>query len=99
MFKTGQSLLSSRRLQTTDFHDPEMAPSNSSPTFIATSEGDLTPALVIAAGAVLPILGIIAVALRFTSRLQRKDVRLGADDWLILVSIVRSHHMMTHYPR
>ena len=67
-----------------------MANSSTGDRFTTSSEGGLTPALLIAAGAVLPVLGIISVALRFYSRLQRKDVRLGVDDWLILCSIVRS---------
>ena len=47
----------------------------------------ITPKGVIAVGSVLPGLASIAVALRFYSR-RLKGLSLGADDWLILCSLV-----------
>jgi hypothetical protein len=58
--------------------------------YLSTSEGNITPANVIAVGAVLPMLGFIAVAARFYGRKSAGGVFLGADDWLILVSLVRT---------
>ncbi|KAL8710643.1 MAG: hypothetical protein Q9220_004867 [cf. Caloplaca sp. 1 TL-2023] len=46
-----------------------------------------TPGEVVAAAAVLPILGIILVILRFYSRIKYK-AGLGADDWLIVPATV-----------
>lgn len=81
-----------------------MAPTDAAPAapnykYVTTSEDGLTPALVIAAGAVLPILGIFAVALRFYSRVSQKNTGLGIDDWLILAAIVflpRHHRLLTY---
>ena len=56
--------------------------------FLSSSEGNITPANVIAVGAVLPILGAFAVCARFYGRKNISVVFLGADDWLILVSLV-----------
>ncbi|KAI8965299.1 hypothetical protein F5Y11DRAFT_313576 [Daldinia sp. FL1419] len=64
---------------------------NSSSTdekYLSTSEGGITPASVIAVGAVLPGLAIIAVALRFYVRLIRMYTSLGVEDWLILASVI-----------
>lgn len=55
---------------------------------MSTSEGGITPASVIAVGAVLSGLAVIAVALRFYVRLIRVYASLGVEDWLILVSVV-----------
>ena len=46
-----------------------------------------TKGQVIAAAAVLPVLGIILVILRFYSRIKYK-AGLGADDWLIVPATV-----------
>lgn len=53
---------------------------------MSTSEGGITPASVIAVGAVLAGLAVIAVALRFYVRLVRVRASLDISDWLILVS-------------
>lgn len=47
----------------------------------------VNPGSVIACGVVFPILGAIAVALRFKIRHSRK-LTLGADDWLCLPALV-----------
>lgn len=60
--------------------------------FLSSSEGNITPQNVIAVGAVLPILGMIAVTARFYGRKTVNIVNLGADDWLILVSLVSPIH-------
>jgi hypothetical protein len=57
--------------------------------YLSSSEGNITPANTIAVGAVLPILGTVAVAARFYGRRTASAVVLGADDWLILISLVR----------
>lgn len=57
-------------------------------TFLSTSEGGITPASVIAVGAVLSGLAILAVALRFYVRLVRVYASLGIEDWLILISAI-----------
>ena len=44
---------------------------------------------VIAAAAILPILGIVLVALRFYNRVKHKT-GIGADDWLIVPAAVSS---------
>lgn len=56
--------------------------------YSTTSEGNITSANVIAVGAVLPILASIAVIARFYGRKTVSIVFLGADDWLVLVSLV-----------
>lgn len=56
--------------------------------YLSTSEGNITPGNTIAVGAVLPILGIIAVTARFYGRKSATFAGFGADDWLILVSLV-----------
>lgn len=61
-------------------------------TYTSTSEGGITPRLVIAAGAVLPVLGIVAVALRFYSRIKSKNLGVGTDDWLISIAAVSFEH-------
>lgn len=43
----------------------------------------------IAAGAVLPAVDIVLVALRFYAK-RKTTLKYGVDDWLILVSLVRS---------
>lgn len=60
--------------------------SNAQETYLSTSEGGITPASVIAVGAVLAGLAVIAVALRFYVRLVRVRASLDISDWLILVS-------------
>ena len=67
-----------------------MASTNSSSTeqFLSTSENGLTPSKVIANGAVMTGLSIIAVGLRFFARIKFVKARLGLDDWLILVAMV-----------
>lgn len=60
--------------------------------FLSTSEGNITPANVIAVGAVLPAIGLIAVIARFYGRKIVSAVFLGVDDWLILVSLVSEAH-------
>ncbi|KAI1382875.1 uncharacterized protein F4822DRAFT_435250 [Hypoxylon trugodes] len=62
--------------------------SNGQEKYLSTSEGGITPASVIAVGAVLSGLAVIAVALRFYVRLIRVYSSLGIEDWLILVSVV-----------
>lgn len=62
--------------------------SSTQETYLSTSEGGITPASVIAVGAVLSGLAVIAVALRFYVRLIRVYASLGVEDWLILVSVV-----------
>ena len=62
--------------------------SNTPEKYLTTSEGNITPANVIVVGAVLPALGLIAVVARFYGRKNISVVFLGADDWLILVSLV-----------
>jgi hypothetical protein len=42
---------------------------------------------VIAAGAALPAVGIVVVALRFWTRVKR-ETRLGIDDWLMVPALV-----------
>ena len=42
----------------------------------------------LAVAIVLPLLGILAVALRFYVRLHLKRDFIGIDDWLILLSII-----------
>jgi hypothetical protein len=46
-----------------------------------------TPGEIVAAAVVLPLLGIIALALRFFARFQRKN-GLGIDDWLLVPAAV-----------
>ncbi|TVY83828.1 hypothetical protein LSUE1_G001333 [Lachnellula suecica] len=65
-----------------------MSNSTAPEKFLSTSEGNITPANVIAVGAVLPILGLIAVVARFYGRQHVSVVFLGADDWLILLSLI-----------
>ncbi|KAI1758776.1 hypothetical protein GGR53DRAFT_205421 [Hypoxylon sp. FL1150] len=62
--------------------------SNAQETYLSTSEGGITPASVIAVGAVLSGLAIIAVSLRFYVRLVRVYAALGIEDWLILLSTI-----------
>lgn len=66
-----------------------MSNSTAPEKYLSTSEGNITPANVIAVGTVLPILGLIAVIARFYGRKHVSVVFLGADDWLILISLVR----------
>ena len=47
----------------------------------------VNPGSVTACGVVFPILGAVAVALRFRMRHTRK-IDLGADDWLCLPALV-----------
>lgn len=64
----------------------------------ATNQGGLTVPRIIALGAVLPGLAILAVSLRFYSRLHATGPRLGVDDWLILASLVqRSPPLLAQY--
>ena len=44
---------------------------------------------VIAAAIVLPVLGIVAVTLRFRARAHQKS-KLGVDNWLIIPALVRT---------
>ena len=44
---------------------------------------------VIAAGAVLPAVGIICVTLRFIARTEGKNA-IGVDDWTALAAVVRT---------
>lgn len=53
----------------------------------ALSIGYATTGDIITASTVLPILSIIAVALRFYVRFTRKN-ELGADDWLTIPGLV-----------
>lgn len=46
----------------------------------------VTPSSIIAVGAVMPSLALIAVSLRFYVKVKKRTV--GLDDWLILVSLV-----------
>lgn len=46
-----------------------------------------TPNEIIAAGTVLPTLGVIIVALRFYNR-RRSSAGIGLDDWLVLPALV-----------
>ena len=62
--------------------------SSSGETYLSTSEGGITPASVIAVGAVLPGLATIAVCLRLFVRVKLKTISIGADDWLIFISLV-----------
>ena len=50
----------------------------------------LTPGSVIAVSVVFPVLGMIAVALRFYTRYSQK-ARFAMDDWLVLPALVRSN--------
>ena len=50
----------------------------------------LTPGSVIAVSLVFPILGVIAVTLRFYTRNSQK-ARFAMDDWLVLPALVRSN--------
>jgi len=83
------------RLSTSTLHNTlfpyivKMSNSTAPEKYLSTSEGNITPANTIAVGAVLPILGFFAVAARFYGRKHVNVVFLGADDWLILVSLVR----------
>ena len=43
----------------------------------------------LAANAILPVLAIVAVSLRFLAR-RKKSLRLKADDFLILLALVQS---------
>ncbi|KAF4624478.1 hypothetical protein G7Y89_g13692 [Cudoniella acicularis] len=65
-----------------------MASNSTTQKFSTTSEGNITPANTITVGAVLPILGMIAVTARFYGKKNVSVVFLGADDWLILVSLI-----------
>lgn len=47
-----------------------------------------TPGAIMAAATTLPIVATIVVALRFYVRVSRKQ-GIGADDWLLLPSLVR----------
>ena len=47
----------------------------------------VNPKSVIAIGVLFPVLGAVAVALRFAVRLRRKN-GLGIDDWLCLPALV-----------
>ena len=47
------------------------------------------PGEIIAAAVVLPLLGILALALRFFARFRRKN-ELGIDDWLLVPATVCS---------
>lgn len=49
-----------------------------------------TEGQVIAAAAILPILGIVLVTLRFYHRIKHK-AGIGADDWLIVPAAVSSY--------
>lgn len=46
----------------------------------------VTPSSIIAVGAVMPSLALIAVSLRFYVKVKKRTV--GLDDWLILVALV-----------
>jgi ABC-type nickel/cobalt efflux system permease component RcnA len=62
--------------------------STSSGTYLSTSEGGITPASVIAVGAVLSGLAAIAVILRFYVRICRSHTSPSVEDWLILASFI-----------
>lgn len=51
------------------------------------TSGDEKPSLVLAAGIVFPLLGIIVVALRFYTRSTQK-ASYQLDDWLTLPALV-----------
>ena len=48
-----------------------------------------SPGDVIASGIVLPVLGIVAVSLRFYGRRVQRRQRLWIDDWLLIPAAVR----------
>ncbi len=62
--------------------------SNETSAYLTASEGSITPASVIAVGAVMSGLPSVAVALRFYAK-SRRASELTPDDWLILISLVR----------
>ncbi|KAI1144988.1 hypothetical protein F4825DRAFT_280746 [Nemania diffusa] len=64
-----------------------MAQSSGSAYSVANFFAYATPGGIIAAGAALPAIGIIVVALRFYTRLTQK-ARLGLDDFFILPALV-----------
>ena len=58
-----------------------------SQVYVQLPFGFVSPAEVIAAGVVLPVLGIIVVALRFHARRIQK-AHVGIDDWLTVPASV-----------
>lgn len=55
-----------------------------------------TPGHVIAASIVVPVIDILALAIRFHLRRKLKH-GLKADDWLILLATVRNHQILNDY--
>ena len=55
-------------------------------TFAYTDSGE-----VIAAGVVLPFVGLACLGLRFAARAGKKN-NIGIDDWLVVPSWVRGEH-------
>ena len=58
-------------------------------TYVKLPFGFVTPGEILAAGIVLPVLGILLVGLRFYTRILQKSF-IGIDDWLTLPALVSS---------